>query len=75
MMSDTYNFQIARADAAAVEAKEASLENAKQRALRSEIAWRGMAQRTLKMEQEREKTRVERERRNAELAGGQEAST
>ncbi|MXO63452.1 hypothetical protein GRI48_10555 [Altererythrobacter oceanensis] len=74
-MSDTYNFQIARADAAAVEAKEASLENAKQRALRSEIAWRGMAQRTLKMEQEREKTRVERERRNAELAGGQEAST
>lgn len=49
-MSQTYDFQVAQADAAAIEAGEATLENARLRALRSEAAWREMADRTLRMQ-------------------------
>lgn len=66
-MSQNYDFQIARADEAAAEAAGALLDNVKQRALRSEAAWREMAERTRKMDEEREKARVERERRSSGL--------
>lgn len=60
-MTPTYEFLIARADDAAREATTALLENVKQRALRSEAAWREMAVRAQKMAAEREKARVLRE--------------
>ncbi|EDL48792.1 hypothetical protein ED21_23716 [Erythrobacter sp. SD-21] len=60
-ISQTYDFQVAQADAAAIEAGEAALENARLRALRSEAAWREMADRTLRMQKEREKARRARE--------------
>ncbi|WP_199797882.1 hypothetical protein [Erythrobacter sp. KY5] len=60
---------MARADEAAVEASEASLDNVKQRALRSEAAWRNMANLTMKMDKEREKARLERERLQTEPQG------
>lgn len=68
-MSKNYEFQMARADEAALEASEASLDNVKQRALRSETAWRNMANLTMKMDKEREKARLERERLQTEAPG------
>ncbi len=62
-MTLSYEFLITRADEAATEAHEASLDNVRQRALRSEAAWRVMAARTRNMEREREKARLEQERR------------
>lgn len=64
-MTLSYEFLVARADEAASEAERASLDNVKQRALRSEAAWRDMAERALKMTREREKVRLERERRQS----------
>lgn len=43
-----------RADEAASEAKKATLENVRERALRSENVWRGMADRSRKIEHDRE---------------------
>lgn len=62
-MTQSYEFLIARADEAATEAEEASLDNVRQRARRSEAAWREIADRTLKTERAREKARQERELR------------
>ena len=50
-MALTYEFLIARADEAAAEAQKAGLENLRERALRSEAAWRDMAARTLRVDQ------------------------
>ena len=66
-MTQSYQFLVARADEAAMEAQKASLNNVKQRALRSEAAWRGMADRALKMEREREKTKVRKDLREAAI--------
>ena len=73
-MTKNYEFQIARADEAAVEAKQATLDNVKQRALRSEAAWRKMAHLTLSMDNEREKARVEREQRSSESVTMEQAT-
>jgi hypothetical protein len=59
-MAQTYEFLIARADEAAAEAKNAVLENLRERALRSEAAWRDMAARTLRVDQNREARERER---------------
>jgi hypothetical protein len=61
-MMQSYKFLIARAEQAATEAKDARLENVRQRAKRSEAAWREMAKRALKTNRAREKARLERER-------------
>ena len=74
-MSQNYQFPIARANEAAVEAAQATLDNVRQRALRSEAAWHEMADRTLKMEKEREKARAERERRNAQMQSSDDNTT
>ena len=68
-MTQTYDFLVARAEEAAIEAKTASLDNVKKRALRSEAAWRGMADQTLKLTREREKVRLGKEKRSAALTG------
>ena len=65
-MAQKYEFLLARADEAASEAQGAALDNVKQRALRSEKAWRAMAERTRKIEQEREKTLLKKETESAE---------
>ena len=65
-MSQNYEFYNTRANEAAAEAEAATLDNVRERALRSETAWREMADRAKQMEQEREVARVEREKRQAE---------
>lgn len=64
-MSQSYEFYFARAEEAAKEAANATLENVRERALRSESAWREMAERALYMQTEREKTLKEKEERRA----------
>ena len=68
-MTQTYEFLIARAQQAAIEAETASLDNVKKQALRSEAAWRGMAEQALKLTREREKVRLGKEKRGAVLTG------
>ena len=67
-MSQNYEFYNTRAKEAAAEAEAATLDNVRERAQRSETAWREMADRAKQMEQEREVARVEREKRQAEAA-------
>ena len=67
-MSQNYEFYNTRAKEAAAEADAATLDNVRERALRSETAWREMADRAKQMEHDRETARVEREKRQAEAA-------
>lgn len=64
-MGTSYEFFLLRADEAANEAAGAALDNVRDRALRSEAAWRGMADRALQIEREREVARLHREERIA----------
>lgn len=64
-MALTHEFYTARADEAAREAEATSLENVRHRALRSEAAWRDMADRARQVERDRETARREREARIA----------
>ncbi|MCP9221318.1 hypothetical protein MKP08_00950 [Erythrobacter sp. LQ02-29] len=59
-MSMNYEYCRARADEAATEAKAAELDNVRQRALRSEKTWRGLAEQARSVAENRE--RVEREK-------------
>lgn len=71
-MALNHEFYEARADEAAREAEATSLENVRRRALRSEAAWRDMADRARQVERDRETARIEREERIAqERAAGQ----
>lgn len=47
-MAQTYEFYSARADEAAARAKEAELENVRERELRAEKSWRGLAEQARK---------------------------
>ena len=70
-MSTTYEFYDARAKEAAAEAAVATLDNVRERALRSESAWRGMAEQALKTAEARvvaEGERLARREAEAELA-------
>lgn len=60
-MSQTYDFYAARASDAAREAKEALLDNVRERALRSEATFRGLADQARRVAADREK--LQRERR------------
>ena len=72
-MSKDYDFFDTRAREAADEANAAKLDNVRERALRSEAAWRGMADRALQVEQDRLVANRERaERREAETVALQE---
>jgi hypothetical protein len=53
-MAQTYEFYNERAREAAAEAEQAELLNVRERALRSEKAWRSMAEQALKTARERE---------------------
>lgn len=75
-MSQNFEFYNARAKEAAAEADAATLQNVRDRALRSATAWREMAARARQMELDREEARLIREQRQAEAREeqlGQEA--
>lgn len=59
-MALSYEFLIERADQAASEAAGARLDNVRDRALRSEKAWRAMATQLREVAEGRERTRLER---------------
>jgi hypothetical protein len=66
-MAQTYEFYSERADEAAALAEVATLENVRERELRSEKTWRGLAEQARRTVEEREKAdRVRAERRAAE---------
>lgn len=68
-MSQTFEFYDARAKEAAADADRADLDNVRERALRSERTWRGLAEQARKVAVDREKAERERaERRAAEAA-------
>lgn len=74
-MSQTFEFYDARAREAAIEAKDATLQNVRERNLRAEKTWRGLANQARKVALDRAKTEQEKaERRdaqiNADLAAG-----
>lgn len=59
-MALSYEFLIQRADQAAEEAAASLLENVKERALRSEKAWRTMASQVLEVARNREQAEQEK---------------
>lgn len=59
-MALSYEFLLERADQAASEAASALLDNVRDRALRSEKAWRAMAEQLREVAEGRERNRVER---------------
>lgn len=66
-MTQTYEFCRERADEAAALADQATLDNVRERELRSERTWRGLAEHALKTMEERAKAERQRaERRAAE---------
>ena len=66
-MAQTFAFYNQRAEESAADAEEATLENVRERALRSEKTWRGLADQAKKIEEDRAKAEEERrERREAE---------
>ncbi|MFM5918383.1 MAG: hypothetical protein ACKOOL_12745 [Novosphingobium sp.] len=69
-MSQTFEFYEARANESAAEAAVAVLDNVRERALRSEKTWRGLAEGALRAISEREKAEAIRvARREAEAVG------
>jgi hypothetical protein len=66
-MSQTYQFYSQRAEEAAADAAVATLDNVRERALRSEKTWRGLAEQARKVELDRVKAEAIRaKRREAE---------
>ncbi|OBV11649.1 hypothetical protein [Erythrobacter dokdonensis] len=70
-MAQTYEFYCERADEAAALADAATLENVRERELRSEKTWRGLAEQARKTAIQREK--AERERAGKRAAEAEEA--
>lgn len=68
-MSQTFEFYDARANEAADEAERATLDNVRERNLRAEKTWRGLAEQARKVMVDRAKADAERaDRRAAEAA-------
>lgn len=59
-MSQSYEFYSARAKEAKAEAKAATLDNVRDRALRSEATWRGLADQARAVAKRREKLELEK---------------
>lgn len=62
-MSQSFEFYDARAREAAREAKEATLENVRERNLRAEKTWRGLAEQSLRVKVDREEANREKAER------------
>lgn len=65
-MALSYEFLVARADEAARDADAAVLDNVRDRALRSESAWRSMANQVLKSLEAKEEARLKAEAGSAD---------
>lgn len=65
-MNQSYDFYHARAKEAAADAEAATLDNVRDRALRSEQTWRGLAEMAKSVADQRQK--LEREKREAREA-------
>jgi hypothetical protein len=75
-MAQTYEFYCERADEAAALAEKATLDNVRERELRSEKTWRGLAEQARKTAEERVKAdRVRAERRAAESFAAAESTS
>ncbi|WAT17649.1 hypothetical protein OZN62_12125 [Aurantiacibacter sp. MUD11] len=59
-MSQGYQFYMEQAEKAATDAKDATLENVRDRHLRAEETWRGLAEQSRKVEEDRVKAKEER---------------
>lgn len=59
-MSQGYEFYMTRADEAAAEAEAAALDNVRDRALRAEATWRGLADQARAVAMERAKVEKEK---------------
>ncbi|MBV7266170.1 hypothetical protein [Erythrobacter ani] len=64
-MAQTYEFYRDRADEAAAKAKEAQLENVRERELRSEKTWRALANQARAVARDRAKAEEERAAKRA----------
>jgi len=69
-VADSYEFYKQRAEAAAAAASDAVLENVRERELRAEKTWRGLASHARAVAKQREK--VEREKAEARAAEASE---
>jgi hypothetical protein len=69
VMSNTFEFYTERADQSAAEASTADLANVRERALRSEKTWRGLAVLAESMVAARATSAAERDERRAAEAG------
>lgn len=72
-MSQTFEFYHARAEESATEAQAAQLDNVRDRALRSEATWRGLAEQARKVAEDRVKAEHERAAKRAAEAEALEA--
>ena len=67
-MADTFKFYCERADAAAAAAKNSTLENVRERELRAEKTWRGLAMKAQAVAIQRDEVEREKaERRASEI--------
>ena len=60
-MAESYEFCCERADAAAAAAKSATLDNVREREIRAEKTWRGLAEQARKVKLDREKSQREKD--------------
>ena len=60
-MAESYEFCCERTDAAAAAAKSATLDNVREREIRAEKTWRGLAEKARKVKLDKEKTEREKE--------------
>ena len=73
-MNQSFTFLDARAREAEAEAGRATLDNVRERAMRSAITWRTMADKALKVESDRARAEVERLARKADELAMERAS-
>ena len=67
-MADSYEFYRERADAAAAAAESATLDNVREREIRAEKTWSGLAEQARKVKLDREKSQREKgESRDREI--------
>ena len=62
-MAESYEFCCERADAAAAAAKSATLDNVREREIRAEKTWRGLAEQARRVKLDREKSQREKDER------------
>ena len=70
-MAESYEFYCERADAAAAAAESATLDNVREREIRAEKTWRGLAEQARKVKLDREKSQREKDERRDQQFGSE----